>query len=521
MEEKKKFKLHMPHVLTLIFFLIIVVAILTWILPSGEFERKVMETSAGERSVAVAGTYHSVDKVLEDGTNLRQGIAQVLMAPGKGIQQMVEVLAFVFIIGGVFQIMAKTNALNMGIQKIVKKLGAKEILIIPILMVLFGLGGSTFGMSDELIPFYLLIMPIMFAMGYDSMTTFMTVCLSATVGYAASTVNPFCVLIAQGIAGIQGNPQLVFRMLQFVIMMALVIAFVTWRAFKIKKNPEKSITYQDDLLKKKEMNTDIDFNQEMTIRQKLVLLTFVIGMVIVVVGLVKNGWYMNELSMCFLGMGILMGIFGGMNETEIAEEFINGVKDIAFAAMVIGFCSGIMVIAQDGMIIDTILNARKIYVLGIRSCAPLAAFMSFYLNLLCDNVIAVNTNSSSEVFEQMIRIGEEDVIIGISFPRYSQRTLKALEFASKRKAKIITLTDSVHSPINIYSSCNLIARSDMASIVDSLVAPLSVVNALIVALCMKKQEEVIGTLETLEQIWGEYQVYSGDELNRIEDNSEV
>ena len=95
----------------------------------------------------------------------------------------------------------------------------------------------------------------------------------------------------------------------------------------------------------------------MTIRQKLVLLTFVIGMVIVVVGLVKNGWYMNELSMCFLGMGILMGIFGGMNETEIAEEFINGVKDIAFAAMVIGFCSGIMVIAQDGMIIDTILNA--------------------------------------------------------------------------------------------------------------------------------------------------------------------
>ena len=331
MEEKKKFKLHMPHVLTLIFFLIIVVAILTWILPSGEFERKVMETSAGERSVAVAGTYHSVDKVLEDGTNLRQGIAQVLMAPGKGIQQMVEVLAFVFIIGGVFQIMAKTNALNMGIQKIVKKLGAKEILIIPILMVLFGLG--------------------------DSMTTFMTVCLSATVGYAASTVNPFCVLIAQGIAGIQGNPQLVFRMLQFVIMMALVIAFVTWRAFKIKKNPEKSITYQDDLLKKKEMNTDIDFNQEMTIRQKLVLLTFVIGMVIVVVGLVKNGWYMNELSMCFLGMGILMGIFGGMNETEIAEEFINGVKDIAFAAMVIGFCSGIMVIAQDGMIIDTILNA--------------------------------------------------------------------------------------------------------------------------------------------------------------------
>ncbi len=356
-KKEKKSRFHMPHVCTLIFLLIIVVAVMTWILPSGEFERTMVETSTGERSVAVAGTYQTVEKVLEDGTDLRQGIPQILMAPGKGIQSAVEVLAFVFIIGGVFQIMARTNALNMGIQKIVKKLGSKEILIIPILMALFGLGGSTFGMSDELVPFYLLIMPVMFAMGYDSMTTFMTVCLSATVGYAASTINPFCVLVAQGIAGIQGNPQLVFRMIQWVIMMAVIITFVTWRAMKVKKNPEKSIVYQDDLLKKKEMASDVDFNQDMTLRQKLVLVIFLVGMVIVVVGLVKNGWYMNELSMCFMGMGLLMGIAGGLNEKEISEEFITGVKDITFAALVIGLCSGIMVIAQDGMIIDTILNS--------------------------------------------------------------------------------------------------------------------------------------------------------------------
>lgn len=167
------------------------------------------------------------------------------------------------------------------------------------------------------------------------------------------------------------------------------------------------------------------------------------------------------------------------------------------------------------MAVDTILNARRIYVVGIRSCAPLANFLSFYLNLICEDVISVHTNSSSEIFEQLIRIGGQDVIIGISFPRYSMRTLKALEFASNRKAKVITLTDSVHSPMNLYSSCNLIARSDMASIVDSLVAPLSVVNALVVALCMKRQKEVITTLEMLEDIWDEYQVYSKDELNMI------
>lgn len=172
------------------------------------------------------------------------------------------------------------------------------------------------------------------------------------------------------------------------------------------------------------------------------------------------------------------------------------------------------------MAVDTILKANRIYVIGIRSCAPLASFLSYYLQLICEDVTLVNTNSSSEIFEQLIRIGQDDVVIGISFPRYSMRTLKALEFANNRNAKVITLTDSVHSPMNLYSSCNLIARSDMASIVDSLVAPLSVINALVVALCMKKQKEVVATLETLEKIWDEYQVYSKDELNMVTDKVE-
>ena len=172
------------------------------------------------------------------------------------------------------------------------------------------------------------------------------------------------------------------------------------------------------------------------------------------------------------------------------------------------------------MAVDTILKAKRIYVIGIRSCAPLASFLSYYLQLICEDVTLVNTNSSSEIFEQLIRIGQDDVVIGISFPRYSMRTLKALEFANNRNAKVITLTDSVHSPMNLYSSCNLIARSDMASIVYSLVAPLSVINALVVALCMKKQKEVVATLETLEKIWDEYQVYSKDELNMVTDKVE-
>ncbi len=168
--------------------------------------------------------------------------------------------------------------------------------------------------------------------------------------------------------------------------------------------------------------------------------------------------------------------------------------------------------------VDMMLHARKIYVVGIRSCAPLASFLAFYLNLMFEDVILLSTNNSSELFEQMIHINEEDVIVGISFPRYSMRTLKAMEFANSRNAKVISITDSVNSPMNLYSSCNLIAKSDMASIVDSLVAPLSVINALVVALCMKKQDDVVDTMEKLEHLWDEYQFYENDELNPMDDS---
>ncbi len=169
--------------------------------------------------------------------------------------------------------------------------------------------------------------------------------------------------------------------------------------------------------------------------------------------------------------------------------------------------------------VNTILKARNIYIMGIRSCAPLADFLHFYLNMIRGNVILLRTTSVSETFEQMIRIDENDAMIGISFPRYSMRTLKAMEFANDRNAKVIAITDSVHSPMNLYSSCNLLARSDMVSIVDSLVAPLSLINALVVAMCLKRPEEVTKNLKELENAWNNYQVYLNDEINFIDEES--
>ena len=169
--------------------------------------------------------------------------------------------------------------------------------------------------------------------------------------------------------------------------------------------------------------------------------------------------------------------------------------------------------------VDIILEAKTIYIVGMRSCEPLADFLHFYLHMIRGNVQLLRSTSVSEMFEQMIRIDEKDAIVGISFPRYSMRTLKAMEFANDRNAKVITITDSIHSPMNLYSSCNLLARSDMVSIVDSLVAPLSVINALVVALCLKRPEEVKNNLEQLEYAWNNYQVYLNDEINFIDDDA--
>lgn len=159
-------------------------------------------------------------------------------------------------------------------------------------------------------------------------------------------------------------------------------------------------------------------------------------------------------------------------------------------------------------VVDAIVGARRIYILGVRSSAALADFLTFYFNLLFDNVRQAKSTLSSEMFEQMLRVGKEDVVIGISFPRYSNRTVRAMKFAREQGATVVALTDSELSPLYETADYRLLAKSDMASFVDSLVAPLSVINALIVAVGRKKAEEVTETFEILERIWDENEVYA-------------
>lgn len=163
-------------------------------------------------------------------------------------------------------------------------------------------------------------------------------------------------------------------------------------------------------------------------------------------------------------------------------------------------------------IVDKLLTAKKIYILGVRSSAALAMYLGFYFNLIFDNVNLIRTTSASEVFEQILSAGKGDVIIGISFPRYSKRTSKAMEYTGKKGAYVVAISDSVNSPIAKWADSTLIAHSDMTSFVDSLTAPLSVINALIVAAGLKKEDKVLSTLKSLEKIWDEYQVYEKEDL---------
>ena len=204
--------------------------------------------------------------------------------------------------------------------------------------------------------------------------------------------------------------------------------------------------------------------------------------------------------------------FGRSSEGEILSAILK--SDISNIEHTIGSID----VAAFKTAVDIILKARTVYIVGLRSCEPLADFLHFYLNMIRGGNVLIKTTSVSEMFEQMIRIGDRDCIIGISFPRYSMRTLKCMEFANDRNAKVITITDSVHSPMNLYSSCNILAKSEMASIVDSLVAPLSVINALVVALCMRRPNEVQADLKMLEETWNNYQVYLNDEIDFASDD---
>ena len=379
----------LPHTYVLLFVMIMFFALLTWIVPSGVFERQELTTADGHVvSTVIPGTFRPVEKVT-DGRDLRQGLLDVLSAPAKGVVHAADVIAFVLVIGGAFGIITRTGAIDRGLHILATTLSDKGIFVIPIIITLFSLGGSTFGMSEEVLPLYPVVIALMFILRFDSMSAVLVLFLGTQVGYIGATINPFSVLLAQAIADIHGNPQLWLRAIAWVAFTALAIAYTMWYARRVRKHPESSPVFSSDKELQVIFSISKEDHPEFSNRDRLILASFVIALATISWGLVSRGWYMAEIGAVFLACGLVAGALGKMGPSKIAEHFVDGCKDFVYAAFVIGLTRGILVIAEQGMIIDPILNGLS----NLLQSMPTYALTT--LALLAHNVITFFVPSSS------------------------------------------------------------------------------------------------------------------------------
>lgn len=339
--------MRIPPTLVLIFSIIALFGVLTWIVPAGEFKR--MEKDG--RTVVVPGTYTQV-------ASRPQGIDKVLAAPIKGFVLAAYVIALVFVAGAAFGVVNATGAINTGIQVLavaVEKSPVLQKAMIPILMSLFSLAGATFGMSEEVLAFILIFIPFARALGYDSIVGVAIPFVGAGTGFAAAFLNPFTVGVAQGIADLPLFSGIEFRLVMWVVFTMISILFVGRYAKKVKKNPALSTVYALD--GERLESGEYVLVGILSARQKIVLGVLAATLVALVVGALKFDWYITEIGALFLGMAILTGLVGRLKMKEFSDSFVSGAKDMLTAALVVACSRGILVIASEGKIIDTVLDS--------------------------------------------------------------------------------------------------------------------------------------------------------------------
>ena len=398
-KEKRGFAV--PHTFVIIFSILIFITILTWIIPGGEYDRVVNDQG---RTVVLANSFKYVE-------SNPQGIFDLLMAPLRGFIEKADVAGFILIVGGAFGIIQSTNAINEGIMKVVKALKGKEILIIPIVVILFSVGGAIIGMAEETIPFAAIFVPLAIALGYDSITGMAMVFLGATIGFSSAMLNPFTVGIAKGIAETPIRAGMAYRTVVWLIFTAITVLYLIYYANKVKKNPESSIMYDLDKKRREEamLGGNSEAHMEFSLRHKLILSVLFLGLGLVIFGVLKYEWYINEIAAVFLGLGIIAGLIGKMSANEITDNFIAGAKDLIGAAMVVGLANAIVILCIDGGIMDTILYSLA------RAIEPLPHLLSGYVMLVVQSIInffvGSGTGQAALTIPIMTPLGE---LVGIS-----------------------------------------------------------------------------------------------------------
>jgi uncharacterized ion transporter superfamily protein YfcC len=361
-------KIRLPNTFVLLFLILAMIAVSTWLVPGGQYETMMVDGKAR----IDPNSFHYV-------ASAPQGFVALMMAPIKGFVEAAQIIGFVLIVGGAFAVLQRTDAIDSMIKSVAKAHTHSPFvraMMIPVFVTMFSLGGATFGMSEEAIPFILIFVPLALALGYDSIIGVSIPFVGSQVGFAAAFLNPFNVGVAQGIAGIEVFSGMGYRIIVWFIATAVTIAFLMWYAARIKRDPTLSPTYALDNEKRKDKGGGFEGFEGMTRTHGAVLIIFLGFMAAMVVGVVKYEWYINEIAALFLVMAMIVGVVGRLDTDQFVAAFIAGAKDLVTTALVIALARGTMILARDAHIIDTMLHALMPLV---QSSSPIFAAQKMFV----------------------------------------------------------------------------------------------------------------------------------------------
>jgi uncharacterized ion transporter superfamily protein YfcC len=363
----KPMRLRMPNTFVLLFMILALIALATWFVPGGKYDTHLVN---GKQLVDPA-TFHYV-------ASAPQGLVALMKAPIKGFVEAAQIIGFVLVVGGAFAVVQKTDAIDTGIRSIARMHEHSALVraaLIPVFVTLFSLGGATFGMNEEAIPFVLIFVPLALALGYDTIVGVSIPFLGSQAGFGAAFLNPFNVGIAQGIAGVPVFSGIGYRLIVWVATTTVTILFLMWYAARVKQNPTLSPTYVLDQTRRQEQPVHVGLDR-MTGRHKAVLGIFALALAAMVIGVIKFDWYIDEIAALFLSMAIVVGIVGRLGPDNWVAAFMQGAKDLAPTALVIAIARGTMILARDAHIIDTMLHGLMPLV---QSSSPVFAAQKMYL----------------------------------------------------------------------------------------------------------------------------------------------
>ncbi|QDY71191.1 YfcC family protein [Qingshengfaniella alkalisoli] len=354
-----------PSAFTILFVLIAIVAALTWVIPAGQYDRAYNEALGGD--APVPGTYHHVEPDPQGWVDVLMAPIEGLYDPFEGTAQAIDIALFVLIIGGFLAVLTRTGAIDAGIGWLLHHLKGREILMIPILMTAFAAGGTTYGMAEESLAFYAIVIPVMIRAGYDAMTGVAVILLGAGIGTMGSTFNAFATVIASNAAGTTIQDGLILRFVILVLSLLAGIAFVMRYASRVKADNSRSVVADQMAEHRRHFLKagGADTLPEFTRMRGIILLLFALTFAIMLWGVITQDWWMGEMSALFLGMAILVWVIGrfaketSFGEAEFIDTFIDGARDLLGVALIIGVARGIVVVMDNGMITDTILNALE------------------------------------------------------------------------------------------------------------------------------------------------------------------